>query len=564
MQESISQRDFYGDAGMHYMASQAVYDYTQSHDDHLSLQERMRHPVAFHAEMMGDIMHLHQALQQPDAPQFVQAVVREINGHIKNDHWRLIRRDEVPKGHKVTPSVWAMRRKRNLITNEIKSHKARLNLHGGKQVYGVNYFETYAPVVTWFAIRLMIIVAIMSRRSLRQIDFVMAYTQAPIETDLYMEIPQGIETTEGNTKDYVLQLLANLYGQKQAGRVWNQYLVNKLESIGFTQSRIDECVFYRDDIIFIVYVDDGIFLGTSDDQLSHVIKELTDIGLQVEDQGHPADYVGVNINRLPDGSYKFSQRTLIDSIIADVGLTSHDFKHWNYRSAVGKLNYLSQTSRPDIQYATHMVAKYSSNPKQEHGQAIIYIARYLIKTRDLGLHFKPDSSKGFYCYADADFSGEWNKEFAELDPSTAKSRSGWFILYANCPVIWCSKLQSQVALSTTEAEYIALSQALRDVIPIMALLHEMRERQFHVICEAPRIYCKAFEDNSGALELARLPKLRPRTKHINVCYHHFREHVRKGLIKIYPIETENQVADVLTKPLPQNSFCHHRAIMCGC
>jgi hypothetical protein len=116
-----------------------------------------------------------------------------------------------------------------------------------------------------------------------------------------------------------------------------------------------------------------------------------------------------------------------------------------------------------------MVAKYSSNPKQEHDQAIIYIVQYLINTRDLGLYFKPDSSKGFYCYADADFLGEWNKEFDEIDPSTAKSRSGWFILHANCPVIWCSKLQSQVALSTMEAEYIALSQALRDVIRIMAL-----------------------------------------------------------------------------------------------
>ncbi|KAL7474447.1 hypothetical protein ACHAW6_000421 [Cyclotella cf. meneghiniana] len=95
--------------------------------------------------------------------------------------------------------------------------------------------------------------------------------------------------------------------------------------------------------------------------------------------------------------------------------------------------------------------------------------------------------------------------------------SGWFILYANCPVIWGSKLQLQVALSTTEEEYIALSQALRDVIPIMALLQEMRERQFQIICEATHIYCKAFEDNSGALELARLLKLRPHTKHINMC-----------------------------------------------
>ncbi|KAL7478266.1 hypothetical protein ACHAW6_004039 [Cyclotella cf. meneghiniana] len=113
--------------------------------------------------------------------------------------------------------------------------------------------------------------------------------------------------TEGKTKDYLLQLLANIYGQKQAGKVWNQYLATKLESIGFTQSCINECVFYRDDIIFFVDVDDGIFLGTSDDQLSHVIKELTDIGFKIEDQGHPADYVGVNIKRLPDRLYKFSQ-----------------------------------------------------------------------------------------------------------------------------------------------------------------------------------------------------------------------------------------------------------------
>ena len=97
------------------------------------------------------------------------------------------------------------------------------------------------------------------------------------------------------------------------------------------------------------------------------------------------------------------------------------------------------------------------------------------------------------------------------------------MFYAGCPVCWASKLQSQVALSTTEAEYIAMSQALRNVIPVMNLIQEMREKGFQVICTLPSVYCKVFEDNSGALELARLPKLRPRTKHINVCYHHFRE-----------------------------------------
>jgi hypothetical protein len=150
-----------------------------------------------------------------------------------------------------------------------------------------------------------------------------------------------------------------------------------------------------------------------------------------------------------------------------------------------------------------------------------------------------------------------------VDPSTAKSRSGWIIFYAGCPVSWASKLQSQVALSTTEAEYIAMSQALHDVIPSMNLLQEMSERKFQVICNVPYVYCKVFEDNSGALELTRLPKLRPRTKHINVCYHHFRKHMRKGLIKIFPINTKDQIADVLTKVLSQNDFQRHCRYMCG-
>ncbi len=186
-------------------------------------------------------------------------------------------------------------------------------------------------------------------------------------------------------------------------------------------------------------------------------------------------------------------------------------------------------------YATHQIAKYSSDPRQSHGKAILYLVCYLKKTRNLGLKFKPDPKKGFECYCDANFSGNWNKVFAAVDPSTAKSWSGWIIFCAGCPITWASKLQSQVALSTTEAEYIAMSQSLRAVIPVMNLLEEMREQDSQVICTKPHVYCKVFEDNSGALELTMLPKLHPRTKHINVCYHHFCKHVRKRLIKIFPI-----------------------------
>jgi len=155
-------------------------------------------------------------------------------------------------------------------------------LHGGKQIYGMNYFETYTPVVTWFAIRLVIIFGIIFLWALRQVDFIMAYPQAPIEEDIYMEVPQGIETATGNSKDLVLKLLKNIYGQKKAGRVWNSYLVEKLASIGFRPSLIDDCVFFRNYVVFMVYVDDGIFIGNDDAQLKDIIKEMQDLRLNAE------------------------------------------------------------------------------------------------------------------------------------------------------------------------------------------------------------------------------------------------------------------------------------------
>jgi hypothetical protein len=156
MAESIAQ-------GMHYVAHQSTMGETDEdlfHDAHLDLQEQMRNPIAFHAKMMGDIMYLQQALRQPDAKEFVQAIVKEVNGHVDCNNWTLKKQNEVPDDAQIVPSIWSMWRKRDLTTNQVKSHKARLNLHGGKQVYGMNYFKTYAPVVTWFAIRLMIIFGI--------------------------------------------------------------------------------------------------------------------------------------------------------------------------------------------------------------------------------------------------------------------------------------------------------------------------------------------------------------------------------------------------------------------
>jgi hypothetical protein len=194
--------------------------------------------------------------------------------------------------------------KHDLTTNKVIKHKAMLNLHGGKQVYGMNSFKTYAPVVTWFTIRLMIVSGIIFYWVLWQVDFVMAYPQAPVETEIYIELPQGIKTANRDSKDHVLKLLKNIYGQKQAGRVWNSFLVDKLTLLGYTSFLIDDCVIFRGDIIFMVYVDDGIFLGNDDAQLQ-AIKDIQGRGLNIEVQCHPEDYVEVSIKKHCNGFYEF-------------------------------------------------------------------------------------------------------------------------------------------------------------------------------------------------------------------------------------------------------------------
>jgi hypothetical protein len=149
--------------GMHHLAHQSTLSETNEdlfHDAHLELQERMQNPVAFHADMMGEVLYFQQALRQHDAKEFVQAVIKAVNGHVDCKNWTLKKRSKVPEDIQIVPSVWSMQRKRDLTTKEFKSHKARLNLHGGKQIYRMNYFETYPLVVTWFAIRLMIIFGI--------------------------------------------------------------------------------------------------------------------------------------------------------------------------------------------------------------------------------------------------------------------------------------------------------------------------------------------------------------------------------------------------------------------
>jgi hypothetical protein len=282
---------------------------------------------------------------------------------------------------------------------------------------------------------------------------------------------------------------------------------------------------------------------------------------------------------------KFTQPQLIDSILVDCGLDKQNAKprdtpalssrillrdetgtpwgdeKWKYRSVIGKLNFLEKSTRPDIAYAVHQCARFTADPKVSHAEAVKNIVRYLKGTRDVGIILNP-YERPIECFADASFGGDWHQATAAYDRTTAKSRTGFVIFYCGCPIIWASKLQTEIALSTTEAEYIALSTALREVIPLMDLIQETKAHGFDFPFAPARVHCKAFEDNSGALEMAQTHKLRPRTKYINVKYHHFRAHIGKT-ITIHKIDTKNQLADGLTKPLDVIAFQRFRDRVMG-
>jgi hypothetical protein len=318
-----------------------------------------------------------------------------------------------------------------------------------------------------------------------------------------------------------------------------------------------------------VFVDDCLVFSRHKQKVDDFITQLRKKNFILTDEGDIRQYLGIDVTHHRNGTIELRQPFLIETLIKDfeedVGvlnscrepvtpkqsMTSEgDARKWyfSYPSYIGRLNFLSGSTRPNIAYATHRCARFSKDPRQCHENALKKIVRYLKKTADKGMIITPDRTKGLECYVDASFCEGWTPEVTD-DPTNCYSRTGYVILLFGCPIIWVSKLQTKITLSTTESEYVALSQAMRDVIPLLEVLNHI-QRAIAVDIERPVVRCTVFEDNQGALELAIAPKMRPRTRHIAVKYHHFREHVERGLIKIVYVDTKGQLADMFTKALP--------------
>ena len=536
-----------------------------------------------------DTLYLHEAMRAQDADKFRQAMQKEIEAHENKGHWTLVKRNELPQGIAPLPAVWAMKRKRRAATGKIYKYKARLNVGGHKQVKHVNYWQTYSPVIGWPIVRLFLTLSIIHGWSAKQYDFELAYPQADIETTMYMDIPRGF-TAPGGNNNYCLKLIKNLFGQKQAGRVWNQHLHKGLTEIGFIQSKYEECLYFRNKTVLLVYVDDLIVMSHKESEVNKAFRDIQTAGFDINCVGTLNEYLGIEVQQQRNGNMHLKQPTIIKQILHSLGFNErtkakpnpakiattlnkatnappHDAT-WDYRSIIGKLNYLEQSSRPDIAFAAHQAARFQSDPRQTHTKAVQWLGRYLHGTQDKGIILSPNNEL-FQVYADADFAGTWDPETAPDDSDTARSRMGYLVTFAGCPLTWTSKLISEIVLSTTEAEYVSLSESLRTVIPLLNIYKECQQRK--IVSKQPqtKVYCKVFEDNSGALEMAKNPKFRPRTKHLNIKYHHFRSWIAQegedtsGKIQIHAIQSSNQQADMLTKAVDQARFVKFRGLVCG-
>ena len=260
-----------------------------------AMKRALEDPIAFAASSNPDILYWDQAMRAHDRDKFIEAVGVELDGHKKMGNYEPIPLSKIPKGAKLIDMVWSMRRKRRINTQEVYKWKARLNVHGGQQEHGVHYWDTYAPVVTWQTVCLFSVLSLLLGWQSRQLDFVMAYPQAPAEMPLYMRLPQGYQRRGMTRKTHALKLIRNIYGQKQADRVWNKFMDKGMRDIGFMPSKFDPCLYYRGSVIFLVYIDDCIVFGPNAQALDQVVKDLRTCPQQftVDDQGDVGDFLGI-------------------------------------------------------------------------------------------------------------------------------------------------------------------------------------------------------------------------------------------------------------------------------
>jgi hypothetical protein len=360
----------------------------------------------------GDTLTQSAMLKANDKADFITAQQSEIQNLADAEVFSYHQIGTLPARAKLLNAIWSYKRKRT-PSGVLRKHKARICTDGSKQQYGVDYWETYAPVVSWSTVRLLFTLSSLHGWHSKQIDFAQAFTQPPIKDNVYMKIPRGWHIVDGalyqhpdpkfRDNTHYIKLEKSLYGIKKAAHTWFHHLEPGLHKLGFKASEVDPCLFYRHDCIIALYVDDCLIFSPSATVVTDVIAAL-EVNYHIGDQGTVQDFLGVHITELTPGNLQFTQPALIHSILQDLNLVPCHPKYtpaisvlhpdhgghnrletWNYRSVVGKLTYLAHMTRPDISMAVHNCARFSVAPTYLHEQAIKRIGRYLSATQTKGI-----------------------------------------------------------------------------------------------------------------------------------------------------------------------------------
>ena len=422
----------------------------------------------------------------------------------------------------------------------------------------MDYDETFCPVVRAESVRTVIALAAMKNLVLHQMDVTTAFLNGTLEEEVYMKQPEGF--VRKGEEHLVCKLKKSIYGLKQSPRCWNMALDQFLTTINLRQSSADPCIYTSpggETVIVAVYVDD-ILVATETEKTMLKLKRLISQKFEVKDLGELKSFLGVQVKVMSDsiwiGQSGYTSRVLEKfgmadakpvSTPVDVSLKLHSENNSSpvdkslYQSAVGSLLYLSNWTRPDITYAVNTVAKFSSSPTEVHWTAVKRIMRYLKGTSGYGVNYVKCTKDSLAGYCDADWAGDVNDR---------KSTSGYVFTLAGAPVSWRSKKQSCVALSTAEAEYIALASAAQEAVWLRELLKQLDGP----MAEATIVY----DDSQSAIAMTKNPQFHGRAKHIGIKYHYIRGEVEKGTVKLLYCPTENMMADVLTKGLSKEK--HHK------
>ncbi|KAK6151951.1 hypothetical protein DH2020_014586 [Rehmannia glutinosa] len=390
-----------------------------------------------------------------------------------------------------------------------------------------------------------------------QMDVKSAFLNGILEEEVYVKQPPGFE--QKTIGDKVYKLKKALYGLKQAPRAWYDTLSQFLTDNGFTKGKVDRTLFRIQDgesiLLVQIYVDDIIFGSTNKemcDKFSNLMQGIFEMSMM----GELTFFLGLQVKQLKDRTFISQTKYTIDlmkkfgmeekssvkipmntSVKMDMDADGKPVDQTRYRALIGSLLYLTETSRPDINFAVGICARFQSAPKESHMTTSKRILRYLKGCQEVGLWYPKEDGFKLIGYSDSDYAG------CRVD---RKSTYGTCQMLKNRLVSWFSKKQNSIATSTAEARYIDAGNCCAQVL---WMRQQLRDYEIEEKKEIP-IMC----DNTSAIAITQNPVLHSRTKHIDVRYHFIRDHVEKKDIILEYISTDKQLADIFTKPLYESRF----------